>query len=205
MSETGVIKFHCQWTKGNPLAEESIRELNEWRDILHQRGFIRAYQNGIGYGNISVRFKQNQFIITGSATGGIKKLSGEHYTKVTAFDLDRNSVTAEGPMLASSESLTHAAIYECDAGVNAVIHIHDTNLWKTLINKVPTTNRAVEYGTPDMAKEILRLFKKTDLARQKILVMAGHEDGIIAFGSSIAEAGHSLIRVMGKLHTPIPE
>lgn len=193
MSETGVIKFHCQWTKGNPLAEESIKELNEWRDMLYQRGFIGAYENGIGYGNVSIRLKQNQFLITGSATGGIEKLSGQHYTKVTAFDLCSNSVTAEGPMLASSESLTHAAIYECDAGVNAVIHIHDRDLWKTLMDKVPTTNRAVEYGTPAMAREILRLFKETDLARQKILVMAGHEDGIIAFGSSIAEAGHFIL------------
>lgn len=193
MSETGVIKFNCTWIKEDPLNDDLIADLNTWRDKLHKMGFIGVYKNGIGYGNISKRFEANQFIISGTATGKLQKLSNEHYTKVTAYDLDKNSLTANGPIVASSESLTHAVIYESDKNCNAVIHIHCLDLWTKLLNNIPTTEKTVEYGTPAMAREVQRLFKDTDLAEQKILVMAGHEEGIISFGKNLEEAGSILM------------
>jgi L-ribulose-5-phosphate 4-epimerase len=39
-----------------------------------------------------------------------------------------------------------------------------------------------------MAREIMRLFKKTDVRSRKILVMAGHEGGIVTFGKNLEEA-----------------
>ena len=196
MSETGVIKFNCTWIKEDPLNDDLIADLNTWRDKLHKMGFIGVYENGIGYGNISKRFHKNQFIISGTATGKFQKLSNEHYTKVTAYDLDKNSLTANGPIIASSESLTHAVIYESDKNCNAVIHIHCLDLWTKLLNNIPTTEKTVEYGTPAMAREVQRLFKETDLAEQKIFVMAGHEEGIIFFGKNLEEAGSILMETL---------
>ncbi len=85
--------------------------------------------------------------------------------------------------------MTHAMIYDNDPLAEGVIHIHSRALWKQLINKVSTTKKEVPYGTPEMANEITRLFNETDVKNQKIIVMAGHEEGILSFGASLAEAG----------------
>src|SRR5438093_11120110 len=109
----GVIKFNCQWIKEEPLEIKWLEELNVWRDKLYNLGLIGVNKEGIGYGNISIRFRQHTFIITGSATGKFKKLTPEHYTRVTHYNFDENSLTTIGPIKASSESLTHAMLYEC--------------------------------------------------------------------------------------------
>ncbi len=193
MGETGVIKFNCNWIKEDPLEIKLITDLNAWRNKLFELGFIGVYENGIGYGNISLRFNQNQFIISGTATGKFPKLNNEQYTIVTEYNLNKNSLTAQGPIIASSESLTHAVIYESDKDCNAVIHVHHLGLWSKLLNSIPTTDKKIEYGTPAMAEEVKRLFKQTDLQKQKILVMAGHEEGIISFGKDLDEAGSILM------------
>ena len=192
MSEIG-LKFHCNWIQEEPMGAKFLEELNLWRDKLYDAGLIGVYPNGIGYGNVSIRCEQNHFVITGTATGQYKKLVPEHYTKVTEYNLLKNSLTTVGPIKASSESLTHAVIYECDKNANAVIHVHHLGLWKRLIYKVPTTNKTVEYGTPAMANEVIRLFKETNLSEERILVMAGHEEGIVAFGKNLAEAGDKIL------------
>ena len=96
-------------------------------------------------------------------------------------------------MKASSESLTHALIYECSAAANAVIHIHNLNLWNRLIHHVPTSSKNISYGTPGMANEVKRLFDETTLSKEKIIVMGGHREGIISFGKNLEEAGSILI------------
>jgi len=193
MDEKGYIKFNCNWIKSEPKSFSKFIEINNWRNKLYDLGLIGVYPNGIGFGNISIRDNLNQFIITGSATGGIEKLSEQHYTKVTEFSLEKNSLTCEGPIKASSESLTHAAIYQTNPEVNVVIHVHNLNLWKKLINKIPTTSKDAEYGTPEMAKEIIRLFNETDVKEKKILAMEGHKEGIISFGNTMEEAGKILL------------
>jgi L-ribulose-5-phosphate 4-epimerase len=189
MQEEGVIKFNSTWIKEVPLDFKLIKELDEWRNKLYRAHLVGMNKDGIGYGNISIRFKQNSFIITGSSTGKFEHLNNSHYTTVTAFDLDKNSLTTVGPIIASSESLTHAMIYENQKKVNAVMHVHDHKLWKQLLLTLPSTNKEVEYGTPAMAKEILRLFKESNLAEEKIFAMGGHEDGVISFGKDLEEAG----------------
>ena len=59
--------------------------------------------------------------------------------------------------------------------------------------KVSTTEKNVSYGTPEMAKEIIRLFKQDNLIDKKILVMSGHEEGIISFGANLEEAANILL------------
>ena len=114
--------------------------------------------------------------------------------RVVAYDFERNWLQYEGTAIPSSESLTHAAIYESDAKAGAIIHCHDPKLWGALLNQVPTSSKAGEYGTPEMAYEITRLFKVTDLRNRKILIMAGHEGGIVIFGKNLDEAFAVLMR-----------
>jgi methylthioribose-1-phosphate isomerase len=191
--EEGYIKFICNWTKSEPLSNESIAEINKWRNKLYNLGLIGAYPNGIGFGNISIRQKNNEFIITGSATGNLKNLDNQHYVLVNNYNIQENMVDCIGPIKASSESLSHAIIYEMSPETNAIIHIHNLKLWEKFINKAPTTNSNISYGTTEMANEIKKMFQKTNLLNEKFIVMGGHIEGIIAFGKTLDEVGNIII------------
>ncbi len=189
MRDEGVIKFQCEWIQAAAPYLQEIEELNSWRTMLFQSGLIGVYPDGIGFGNISCRFGgTDQFWITGTQTGHLPELTPEHYTRVTDYSIQANKVTCKGPAKASSESLTHALIYETDHRIHAIVHVHHAKLWNALKNKVPTTSSAVPYGTPQMAFAVKSLYEHGDLAAQKILVMAGHEDGLISFGQTLMEA-----------------
>ncbi len=196
MIDEGYIKFNCEWKKARALPAEALHEITKWRNQLYQLGLIGVYPDGIGFGNVSIRIaRTNQFIITGTQTGEILKLAAEHYTKVVTGDFDRNYLVCEGPVQASSESLTHLALYQADQNIHAIIHTHHRKLWEKLLNQAPTTSPTVAYGTPEMAREIFRLFKETDVSKKKILVMGGHEEGIITFGANLDEAALTLIEI----------
>lgn len=193
--DEGYIKFQCEWEKTSALPESQIREVNQWRNRLYDAGLIGIYDNGVGYGNVSVRVHSSlgQFIITGTQTGGIERLTAAHYTLVTYYSLDNNQVYCQGPIKASSESMTHAVFYESDTEINAVVHGHHKNLWQHLLHRAPTSRANVAYGTPEMAQEVKRLFQQTGLSNDKTMVMAGHEDGIVTFGKSVKEASQILL------------
>ena len=191
--DEGYIKFNCNWILSNDIPLDKVAELNMWREIMYDKGWIGLYPDGIGFGNISMRCNEKTFLISGTATGGLPILTKSHYSLVTNYDLSTNTVTCMGPLKASSESLTHALIYECSAATNAVIHIHNLNVWNRLIHQVPTSSENISYGTPEMANEIKRLFAETALRKEKIIVMGGHQEGIISFGKDLEEAGSILL------------
>jgi hypothetical protein len=56
------------------------------------------------------------------------------------------------------------------------------------LNEAPTTSKAAEYGTAELAYEIMQLFKRTDVPSRKIIVMAGQEAGILTLGKDLEEA-----------------
>ena len=187
--DEGYIKFNCDWKKGPALPSHKLGSINWGRQRMYDCGLIGVYENRIGYGNISERSAEEKFIITGSATGGIEELEPIHYSLVHKIDIEKNKVWCSGPIQASSETMSHAVIYQTCPEVNAVVHIHDLNLWKTLIHQVPTTNPSVGYGTPEMANEIIRLLVQTNVRQHAgYFVMAGHEEGIIAFGENMEQA-----------------
>jgi ribulose-5-phosphate 4-epimerase/fuculose-1-phosphate aldolase len=189
------IKFTCEHAATELSPFDGLAELNAYRRNLRQLRLIGVDANGIGFGNLSIRDDTtNNFYITGSATGGLPELTLTDCARVVAYDFKRNWLRCEGSAIASSESLTHAAVYESDANAGAVIHCHDVKLWAALLNQAPTSSKAVEYGTPEMAYEVTRLFKATDVQSRKILVMAGHGGGIVAFGRDLEGAFAVLMR-----------
>ncbi len=195
--EDGVIKFECQWDMAEPLDSRRVEKINQVRRELFKAGLIGVYQNGIGYGNLSVRsHPPRNFIITGTQTGGIEDLSAKYFTEVVDYDISANRLSCRGPIQASSESLTHAMIYELDPSIQAVVHVHHALLWRELMNRVPTSQRHVPYGTPEMAREVRRLFEDTDLKEKKIMVMGGHEEGVLTFGKNLEEAAVTLFMYM---------
>jgi L-ribulose-5-phosphate 4-epimerase len=185
--DEGYIKYNINWIN-EPLPVIVPEQLMVWRDKMHELKQIGHYAEiNIGYGNISVKV-DGGFLISGTQTGDVFPIEQKHFTLVTDYDIKANSVTCKGEIKASSESMTHAAVYEADDTINTIIHIHNMELWEKLMNKVPTTQKQVPYGTPEMANEIFRLFNETNVQEEKVIVMAGHEEGIIFFGSSIKEA-----------------
>jgi len=189
------IKFACEQAATEITPFDGFAELNAYRRKLLQLRLIGVDANGIGFGNLSIRHgTTNNFYITGSATGGIPQLVLADCAKVVAYDFEKNWLRYDGSAIPSSESLTHAAVYESDAKAGSVIHCHDLKLWAALLNQAPTSSKAVDYGTPEMAYEVTRLFKVTAVQSRKILVMAGHEGGIVAFGKDLEEAFAVLMR-----------
>ena len=186
MIDEGYIKFKANWIKSAPFGQEKIKELNEYRSKLYTLNLIGAYENGIGFGNISQRIEQSdQFIISGSKTGTYAPLNGKHYAKVTTVDISQNTLDCIGATIASSESMSHAVIYQTCPEINGVIHIHHLDLWQKLLFQVPTTASGATYGTPEMANSIIDLMKSTDLKAQKIFVMQEHKEGIFTFGNDL--------------------
>lgn len=187
MTEIG-IKFKCDWEKSESLTTEAISDINHWRNVLYKKNMIGVGADGIGFGNISKRHNSGEFIISGATTGKFETLTNEHYTVVTHFNIETNYLKCKGPIIASSESMTHGVTYTLNNQINAVVHIHHAELWHKYINVLPTTNKDVEYGTPAMAREIIRLYQHDTFSSQKIMVMAGHQDGLLSFGNTLEEA-----------------
>jgi L-ribulose-5-phosphate 4-epimerase len=195
MIDEGYIKYQCHWSEVEAIAESEIKELNSWRKQLYQLGLIGEYDNGIGFGNLSIRLPQKkQFIISGTQTGGIPDLTAQHYTKVIDYDWQQNYVTCQGLIQASSETLTHAAIYHALPNINAVVHVHHQLLWEKLLEQVPTTDPDCAYGTPEMATEIIRLCQQPLTQQARIIAMSGHEAGILTFGANLSQAGETLLK-----------
>ena len=194
-SDEGYIKFNLNWEeKSFDFSDKDFHEINSCRQKLYEAGFIGAYPDGIGFGNLSVRYNKNQFIISGSATGNFKNLSKNHFALVKDFDISKNNIQYVGLTKASSESLSHAAIYNSNSEVNAVIHIHHKGMWNTYLNDLPTTDKKAEFGTPEIAIELAKLANLPS----GIIIMGGHPEGIIAYGKTIEKAYNILIEYFNK-------
>lgn len=195
--DEGYIKYRSHWTPGPANFADVAAELERWRKPLFDAGLIGHYDDlGIGFGNISMRCGDpGQFLISGTQTGHVAESTPAHYALVTAYDIDANSVWCTGPVQASSEAMTHAVIYELDAQILAIVHVHSASLWASYRDRLPTTAADVPYGTPEMAREFRRLYAATDLAKRGIAVMAGHEEGLISFGASLAQAATRMLEL----------
>ncbi len=201
MKDEGVIKFNCSWIEGPLPPGMHCSALLDTRNELYRQkliGYDEAAQ--VGYGNISVRLgESNTFLISGTQTGHIALLSESQLSCVQQADIDTNTVYCTGPAKASSESLTHAAIYQSIPSAHAVIHVHHKALWQYLLHHAPATAPNIGYGTTGMAGEINRLIGTTSLLTHKVIAMTGHEEGVIIFGETLDEAYAALMKEMEKV------
>lgn len=201
MIDEGYIKFDSQWQKTESLENSEIESLIRWRQPLYDAGLIGFYAElGIGFGNLSVRAgKAGQFIISGTQTGHLRDTGAEHYALVADYDIGKNRVVSIGASEASSESMTHAAIYELDPGIGAIVHVHSDGLWATLKGSAATTDAQVAFGTPEMALEFARLWSDSDFRDTGIAVMAGHEAGLVSTGGDLQQAAERILAIDAKV------
>jgi len=213
MLDEGYVKFRChhntvEWN--NPSLtlskelETRLTALDELRTELYDAHFIGLYENGIAYGNISLRsdistanntdnvdtfdnIRSNNFIISATSTGGARKLGLDGYCLVSKVDIEANTVWSIGPLPASSETMTHAAIYQNSQAIHCVVHVHNRKLYDALLKQenILTTPKDVPYGTVEMAYSIMDIAKKYPL--EACILMAGHDEGVLFYGINIKQ------------------
>lgn len=214
MSGEGVIQFEARHDRRELERHrygDLACELIAWREIMALTGLVGrepGRYEGAGYGNVSARVGaraapvgRRAFLITGTQTSGRREIGLDDLAVVEAVDYTANRVVSHGPVLPSSESMTHAAAYDASPGIQCVLHAHSPVLWRLRRElRLPETDPAVPYGTPAMAAEVRRLYRETVLPERGILAMGGHEDGILVIGRSAEEAGGVLLRWLARAY-----
>lgn len=203
----GIIQFNLEFKAGPPPAPEALVELNAWRWIFRQLGLLGqdpARYDGFGFGNLSRRASPaadsaQAFIISGTQTGGLPELQPRHYVTVVDSDPTLNQVRAVGPVKPSSESLTHGLLYQVDPAIAWVMHLHSPAIYlrqKEL--KLPVTAASALCGTPQIAMEVSRIHAAHASAEPCLLVMGGHADGILAFGTDPFKTGGLVVETLAR-------
>ena len=198
--QEGVIKYHLEHFQKSIDELFSFNEISAWRAIIYRLGLIGKdpdlYEN-LGFGNISQRLnpKSSQFIISGTQTGHIEYLNSNHYALVIKSSPQENCVQSCGLSQPSSEALTHSVLYSLDSNIQAVIHVHSSEIWRqTSALNLPHVTGDISYGTVEMAIAVKNLYQSGKFQQSSVFTMLGHEDGVFSFGKNVEEAASELIK-----------
>lgn len=205
MQTEGIIKYKCENQLMEVVTELMIADINLIRTLLFDLKSIgidyRESVDGIGFGNISKRIMNNQFVISGSGTGAKRILAAKDFSIVVNCDIQNNFLHSKGLCNASSESLSHFAVYNSLKNINFVIHIHNFELWNFWKNKTPTTAQNAQYGTPEMANSIIDCVKQFNETQEpKAVVMGGHIEGMLFFGEDLATTFRLILDFLNALN-----
>lgn len=201
--DDGIIKYdRSNFTQCDSLKYSEYATLESWRSLLFKLNLIGEYPlQGVGFGNMSeaadyrehFNFQGTQFVITGTQTGKHQKLNGDHYTRVLGYDIAQQKIQVLGPLEASSEALTHAALYDSNPDIKSIFHIHSKEIWSGMINEnLPATHEDIPYGTLEMANAVKDLIANSS---HGVICMKGHEDGVIAYAESAEKAGELILEL----------
>jgi len=200
MIDEGVVKYSLKYNQTDEIAKKECKKIENVRARLFSLGLIGAYSNGIGFGNISVRYKKkNSFVITATQTGELPKLSPSYYSFVKKVDFKKFRTYAMGPSRPSSEAITHACIYNLDPDIKAVIHIHNEKIWDYMLKNNYLSTNDTPYGTPQMVEDVKNIYKNIDPFLNNAFVMKGHFEGVVTFGKSLKDAEKTLYEIIKKL------
>jgi ribulose-5-phosphate 4-epimerase/fuculose-1-phosphate aldolase len=192
MNDEGYVKYTAEHTDAAAIAHPLWSILNNARTQLYDLGLIGVYQNGIGFGNLSIRMTGDEFLISGTATGAKRELASNEYCLVRYCDIEGNRVRSFGPIQASSESMSHGAIYRVCPKAACVIHIHSRVIFDGMLrDTLLSTPKTAAYGTPEMARAISTAVVqgiKTHGKAYGQIALAGHDEGVVTWGVSVDEA-----------------
>lgn len=181
----GVIQYQGVRRVGSLTWTPAWDTLNTARTQLFDCGLVGAYPDGVGYGNLSVRTAGGCFVVTGSGTGAQRVLRPDQYCLVERYSLADNRVWAMGCVDASSESMTHGALYDARPEIGCVMHVHSRGMFDHLLRQhAPATSPDIPYGTPAMAYAVQKLAQAQNKL-PALFVMAGHDEGLVAFGVDV--------------------
>lgn len=210
----GAIKFAPEHTAGaleDHRFGDLVCQLIAWREILMRTGLVGRdpqLYGGYAYGNVSGRVgpfpgarRERAFLVSGSGTSAKARVTLADFCLVTRCESEQNRVTSRGPCMPSSESITHGAIYDLGSHIRFVFHVHSPAIWRRAqALRLPVTAPSAPYGSPEMAREVERLYRGSALAETGILAMGGHEDGVVVFGRTAEEAGQVVLRHLARAY-----
>jgi len=198
--QEGVIKYELLFTATAAVLNHDYADLSRWHHRFKNAGILgqdpERYE-GLGFGNLSQRLDGSNFLISGTQTGCLDLLTAADYALVTHAEIAENRISAEGRIKPSSEALTHAAVYALDADIRYVFHVHSPDIWKRREQlALPETAAEIPYGTPEMANEMVRLYRNGAFEHMNVFAMAGHEDGIVGFDTTANKAGEAIMGLL---------
>lgn len=162
------VNFECSEER-----KKIIQELFE----LKKKGLLDRNN-----GNLSVKAGKGMIITpTGKYMGDIIE---SDLVYVKGVNESAKLVMSIGTKQPSSEAIMHWLIYENFPKVGAVLHFHDETLLKNH-KKFIETERHYDYGTLELAHEVMKTLKKSDFIILK-------EHGALAIGKDI-ESCHKLL------------
>lgn len=201
----GVIKFSYDHRPDElRMHHDLCYRLMAWRNIMRETALIGIdplRYDGAGYGNISGRVApfaaergERRFLISGTQTGQLDCVSPADFCLVEFCDQRRNYVRSRGGTRPSSESMTHATVYDLDPRIRFVFHAHSPVIFKNCRRLgIPMTPTWVPYGTPQMCEAVRTLYRETNLGEDRVFCMGGHEDGVVVFGETADQVGSTMI------------
>ncbi len=205
MAKPEAIKFNYRFDKDDIPEFSIIYKLKYIKNYLLKYRLFGINSDGLSYGNLSAYSdklmdyysaysNKIKFIISASGTSGIKNFTIDDYTIIVDYDFAKNYLHFIGKRIASSESLTHAAIYNSVNNVKYVVHFHNEQIWSRNIHKLLTTDIDIEYGTPELAQCIIDLLRyKKNL--KPVIILGGHPNGIIIWENNV----NSLFKIIEEL------
>lgn len=204
----GTIRFaYALETPEAPVTDQgTLSALAGWRILLKRLALVGQQPGrygGLGFGNLSARdpLHPAQFVITASQTSGAERLVVEDLVRIVDSSTTRFWVDALGHQPPSSETLTHAMIYQADPAIRWIFHAHSPEIWhRAEALGLPATAATVNYGTPDMAHAVAELLTR-ERRRPIAFVTLGHRDGVFACGESAEEAGGALMSALAQALT----
>jgi len=205
--DEGYIRFSYTLEQYTPPDPDDFPGLSRLRSALHKAGLIGVYPDGVGFGNVSARYgRGSEFIISGSGTGAARVLGREGWSRVIRCTPQKNYLLCRGRIPASSESLTHDAVYRADPRIRFVVHVHHWHLFRKQLERgASATPKDIAFGTVAMAEAVYECIAGRS-AEEKggFLVMAGHEEGVLVYGESLIEIQIILKNRMRVSGSPFP-
>jgi ribulose-5-phosphate 4-epimerase/fuculose-1-phosphate aldolase len=200
----GVVRYQARHTPGplDPALQPLVTQLDAWRTRLVAVGLVGhdgVRYGGVGWGNVSARLEGERFLVTGTQTGGLVATDARHYAVVLRCDegVEGGAVWSQGPVAPSSEALSHAALYAAVPEARFIFHGHAPVLWRSGAHLgLPVTPVEVEYGTVAMARAVREVLRRQPHGQPGVLVMGGHEDGVVSWGPTADEAGRVLLAAL---------
>lgn len=207
MAETeGTIQFayDLQPPDAEVADAAALARLGGWRAVFKRLAVLGQdpeRYGGLGFGNLSCRdaARPGEFVVTASQTAAAPTLTDDDLVRITHNNPARFWVDAVGRQPPSSETLTHAMIYQADPDIAWVFHLHCPDIWLNSEQLgLPVTDEHVTYGSPAMIDAVARLLNDQ---RQRPLVFAtlGHRDGVFACGASADAAGGAVVALLARV------
>lgn len=181
----------------------TLHALRGWRAVFKRLGLLGQdpeRYGGLGFGNLSSRdrARSGAFLVTASQTAAAPELTDDDLVHVTHSDPARFWVDAKGHQPPSSETLTHAMIYQADPAIGWVFHAHSPDIWQRAGElSLPATPADVAYGSAAMAAAVAEVLAGHHV-RPITFVTLGHQDGVFACGAGVEETGGALLSVLAR-------